>query len=94
MHEYCTEWFEPAEEDSDAAQILFRSRKYRQAAFSLQQTCEKISKGLMMRIGFLPTHEEDEETKEMRTIVGVHPSTLSKESALPRVCRKWKKGGC
>lgn len=75
MPDNYNEWFKTAEDDLNVAQILFQNKKYPHAIFNLQQACEKISKGLLMRIGFLPAYEEPREIKEVRKVVGVPPST-------------------
>jgi hypothetical protein len=77
MEEYSKKWFEGASEDLDAANLLFQNKKYRQAVFFLQQTCEKTAKGLLMKIGFLPDYEENEEQQSVREVVGI-------KSAKPR----------
>jgi hypothetical protein len=71
MEEYSKKWLEGATEDLDAANLLFQNKKYRQAILYLQQTCEKTAKGLLMKIGFLPDYEENEEQKAAREVVGI-----------------------
>jgi hypothetical protein len=77
MEEFSKKWIEGATEDLDVAELLFVNKKYRQAMFYLQQTCEKTAKGFLMIIGFLPDSDESEELKEAREFIGV-------KSAVPR----------
>lgn len=65
-------WFNIATEDLEVAQILFESKKYRYAVFHLQQAGEKTSKGLLMKIGFIPEDKEPERMREARKVFGVY----------------------
>lgn len=73
-HRY-NKWYKISRDELGAAQILYEKSKYRQAVFNLQQAYEKASKGLLMRMGFLPAYEEPVEIREARRIVGVPPSS-------------------
>jgi len=75
MEETPKEWFKTAAEDLEAARILYQGQKYQQAIFYLQQANEKVSKGLLIRIGFLPEYQETTKVRELRRAVGVYPST-------------------
>jgi len=75
MLEYYKDWFKFADDDLVAAKVLLGNKKYRQGVFQLQQSCEKISKGLLMRMGFLRISEEDEKVKEIRKSIGLPSST-------------------
>jgi hypothetical protein len=75
MREDPQEWFKTAIQDLEAAQILFLNKKYQQAIFYLQQANEKVSKGLLIRIGFLPEYKESEYEKELKKVIGIYPST-------------------
>jgi len=75
MEENPEEWFKTAAQDLEAARILRQGRKYRQGIFYLQQACEKVSKGLLIRTGFLPEYQETKNVRELRKAMGIHPST-------------------
>jgi predicted GIY-YIG superfamily endonuclease len=71
MPEAFTEWFLEAEEDIDAAEALFHRKNYGLALFHTQQADEKISKGLLLRTGFLSVEEENELVKAAREASGL-----------------------
>jgi len=66
LSETYIDWLNAAEENLDAAKILFQYGKYRLAIFNLQQAGEIISKAIMMRVNLLITSEENELVKEIR----------------------------
>jgi len=74
MNKYAETWLNIASEDLASSKILYTNENYSQAIYLLQQCNEKLSKAILIQMGFIRTENESEKQRILRSILKVNLS--------------------